>query len=90
VSREAVRKWLKGETFPDLDCLLHLIEWIKLDMSNIFLTPLNDSNNLTINFQKNDLSMYENSGLSEDKIALFNQALNTLININLVQKLRNN
>lgn len=37
VSRETVRKWLKGDTFPDLDCLLHLIEWLQLDMRNIFL-----------------------------------------------------
>ena len=37
VSRETVRKWLKGDTFPDLDCLLHLIDWLGLDMSNIFL-----------------------------------------------------
>ena len=37
VSRETIRKWLKGDTFPDLDYLLHLIDWIGLDMSNIFL-----------------------------------------------------
>lgn len=36
VSRETVRKWLRGETFPDLDCLLHLIDWLKLDINNIF------------------------------------------------------
>ena len=36
VSREAVRKWFKGETFPDLDYFLHLIEWLKLDISRIF------------------------------------------------------
>jgi hypothetical protein len=36
VSREAVRKWFKGETFPDLDYFLHLIEWLKLDISKIF------------------------------------------------------
>jgi hypothetical protein len=37
VSKETVRKWLKGDTFPDLDCLLYLIEWLELDMANIFL-----------------------------------------------------
>jgi hypothetical protein len=36
VSREAVRKWIKGESFPDLDYFLHLIEWLKLDISNIY------------------------------------------------------
>jgi len=38
VSRETIRKWLKGDTFPDLDCLLHLIGWLELDMRNIFLS----------------------------------------------------
>jgi len=42
VSRETVRKWLKGDTFPDLDCLLHLIEWLQLDVRNIF--PCNKDN----------------------------------------------
>ena len=37
VSRETIRKWLKGDTFPDLDYLLHLIGWLELDMRNIFL-----------------------------------------------------
>jgi len=43
VSRETIRKWLKGDTFPDLDCLLHLIDWLGLDMSNIFLDTCNAS-----------------------------------------------
>jgi hypothetical protein len=38
VSRETIRKWLKGENFPDLDCLIHLIDWLGLNMSNVFLT----------------------------------------------------
>lgn len=37
VSRETIRKWLKGDTFPDLDCLLHLIDWLELDMANVFI-----------------------------------------------------
>ena len=36
VSREAVRKWFKGESFPDLDLFLHLIEWLRLDIRNIY------------------------------------------------------
>jgi hypothetical protein len=43
VSRETIRKWLKGETFPDLDCLLHLIDWLGLNMSNVFLDSGGDS-----------------------------------------------
>lgn len=37
VSRETIRKWLKAETFPDLDHLLHLIDWLGLNMSNVFV-----------------------------------------------------
>ncbi|MBV5280242.1 MAG: hypothetical protein J0651_03005, partial [Actinobacteria bacterium] len=37
VSRETVRKWFKGDTFPDLDHLLHLIKWLDLDMAKIFI-----------------------------------------------------
>lgn len=37
VSRETVRKWFRGDSFPDLDHLLHLIEWIGLDMTKVFV-----------------------------------------------------
>ena len=36
VNRETVRKWLKGDAFPDLDYLIHLIDWLGLDMRNVF------------------------------------------------------
>jgi transcriptional regulator with XRE-family HTH domain len=36
VSRETVRKWLTGQSFPDLNHLVHLIEWLGLDMTNVF------------------------------------------------------
>ncbi len=38
VSRETVRKWIKAESFPDLEHLMHLIEWLKLDMAQVFLS----------------------------------------------------
>ena len=40
VSRETVRKWFKGESFPDLDHLLHLIKWLGLDMSKVFVNEM--------------------------------------------------
>jgi len=40
VSRETVRKWFKGDSFPDLDHLLHLIKWLGLDMSKVFVDEL--------------------------------------------------
>ena len=36
VNQETFRLWLKGETFPDLNSLLQLIEWLGLDLNNIF------------------------------------------------------
>ena len=40
VSRETVRKWFKGDSFPDLDHLLHLIKWLGLDMTKVFFDEL--------------------------------------------------
>lgn len=37
ISREAVRKWFKGEIFPDLANFLHLIKWLNLDISRIYV-----------------------------------------------------
>jgi len=37
VSRETVRKWFRGDSFPDLDHLLHLIKWLGLDMTKVFI-----------------------------------------------------
>ena len=52
VSREAVRKGFKGETFPDLDYFLHLIEWLKLDISRIFPSEIvNTLNKLPMHIQ---------------------------------------
>ena len=32
-----MRKWFKGDSFPDLDHLLHLIDWLGLDMTKVFM-----------------------------------------------------
>lgn len=59
VSRETIRKWLKGDTFPDLDCLLHLIEWLQLDMGNIFL-DVRDNLDISENSQSESSFSYSN------------------------------
>ena len=77
VSRETIRKWLKGDTFPDLDCLMHLIEWLELDMRNIFLHNENNSN-MTENFQIKSNSLHSNdipAQLDVDQINLIIKAL---------------
>ena len=35
---QTVRKWLKGETFPDLVNLAHLVDWLDLNMTHVFET----------------------------------------------------
>ena len=35
---QTVRKWLKGETFPDLVNLAHLVDWLDLNMIHVFET----------------------------------------------------
>lgn len=58
VSRETVRKWLKGETFPDLDHLLHLIAWLGLNMANVFVeaTAKADEHSRTSHLKYLDIS----------------------------------
>jgi hypothetical protein len=36
VTRETVRKWFKGEVFPDLENLVLLIDFFEMDMANVF------------------------------------------------------
>jgi len=77
VSRETIRKWLKGDTFPDLDCLLHLIEWLQLDVRNIFLQNEYNSK-ITENIQIESNSLYSNDipvQLDVDQINLIIKAL---------------
>jgi len=41
---ETVRKWLKGDTFPDLPNLVYLMNWLDLDMTRVFETFKNSHN----------------------------------------------
>jgi hypothetical protein len=53
VNQETFRLWLKGDSFPDLNSLLQLIDWLDLDLNNIF--DLNDK--LNMNNKKNKYKM---------------------------------
>ena len=64
VSGEAVRKWFKGEAFPDLDCLAHLIEWMNLDMTRVFLQPIEEKDSATDPSQANPLIKHEHFELA--------------------------
>jgi virulence-associated protein VapD len=41
---ETVRKWLKGDTFPDLQNLVYLMDWLDLNMTRVFETFKNSHN----------------------------------------------
>ena len=92
VSRETIRKWLKGDTFPDLDCLMHLIEWLQLDVRNIFLNNKNNSD-ITENFQIESNSLHLNdipAQLDVDQINLIIKALNVQLSSRTVEVKRPN
>jgi len=92
VSRETIRKWLKGDTFPDLDCLLHLIEWLQLDMRNIFLNNENNSN-IIENFQIESNSLHSNDipvQLDVDQINLIIKALKVQVSAQAVEMKKSN
>ena len=83
VSRETIRKWLKGDTFPDLDCLLHLIDWLQLDMTVIFSNNLNGVD-ISENLESESNFPYSNDSrieLSEEQINLIIKSLNAQKNL---------
>ena len=92
VSRETIRKWLKGDTFPDLDCLLHLIEWLQLDMRNIFLCN-KDSSDIPENFQIESNFLHSNDSpvqLDVDQINLIIKALTVQVSAQTVEMKKSN
>lgn len=82
VNRETVRKWLKGEAFPDLDYLIHLINWLELDMSNVFEYEVPIKLNENLNLSYLDISAFGN--LTFDNL----ESVISLINI-LKTKIKN-
>ena len=85
VSRETVRKWLKGETFPDLDHLLHLINWLGLNMANVFVeaTAKVDGQLRTSHLKYLDISAINQ--ITPQQIDSFVGLLNSLKNTELVK-----
>ena len=92
VSRETIRKWLKGDTFPDLDCLLHLIEWLELDMRNIFLCN-KDNPDIPESLNTESNSLYSNDmpmNLDVDQINLIIKALTVQVSAQTVEMKKSN
>jgi hypothetical protein len=64
VNQETFRLWLKGDSFPDLNSLLQLIEWLGLNLNNIF-----DCNeNLNMENKQNELDIKSINNLTEENI----------------------
>lgn len=88
VSREAVRKWFKGESFPDLDFFLHLIEWLKLDISNIY-PPLISEHIEQLPAHLDYLNMEGIEKITPKQIDAFVNLLSALKKTNAVSKNKN-
>jgi transcriptional regulator with XRE-family HTH domain len=87
VNRETVRKWLKGEAFPDLDYLIHLINWLELDMSNVFEYEIPIKLNENLNLPYLDISAFENLTFDnlESMISLINILKTKIKTSNLIK-----
>jgi transcriptional regulator with XRE-family HTH domain len=85
VSRETVRKWFKGDSFPDLDHLLHLIKWLGLDMTKVFVDELHHEKSATeaSRLQYLDISSIEQ--ITPEQIDSFVGLLNSIKNSDLVK-----
>jgi transcriptional regulator with XRE-family HTH domain len=85
VSRETVRKWFKGDSFPDLDHLLHLIKWLGLDMGNVFVDELKlkKNNAKASHLQYLDISSMEQ--VTPEQIDSFVGLLNSIKHSDLVK-----
>jgi transcriptional regulator with XRE-family HTH domain len=87
VSRETVRKWFKGDSFPDLDHLLHLIKWLGLDMTKVFVDELQLEKNKVPNSHLHylDISFEQ---ITPEQIDSFVGLLNSIKNSDLVKSRR--
>jgi hypothetical protein len=64
VNQETFRLWLKGDSFPDLNSLLQLIEWLGLNLNNIF----DFNENLNMENKQNELDIKSIHNLTEENI----------------------
>lgn len=78
VSRETARKWFKGESFPDLDHLLHLISWLNLDMTKVFVDELLPDKSQPKASQSHSLDDESIKDMTPEQIQLFVQLFNSI------------
>lgn len=66
VNQETFRLWLKGDSFPDLTSLLELIDWLGLNLNNIF--EFDDNLNVQSKQKQNELDVESIKNLIEENI----------------------
>ncbi len=88
VSRETVRKWFKGDSFPDLDHLLHLIKWLGLDMTKVFVDELEQEQNKAEAARLQYLNISSIEQITPEQIDSLVDLLNSIKNSDLVQSRR--
>jgi transcriptional regulator with XRE-family HTH domain len=88
VSRETVRKWFKGDSFPDLDHLLHLIEWLGLDMTKVFVDELQFEKAKVAGSHLKFLDISSIEQITPEQIDSFVGLLNSIKNSDLVKSRR--
>ena len=66
VNQETFRLWLKGDSFPDLNSLLQLIDWLGLNLNNIF--DCNENLNMENKQKQNELDIKSINNLTDKNI----------------------
>ena len=85
VSRETVRKWFRGDSFPDLDHLLHLIQWLGLDMTKVFVNELEFEKAKVAGSHLKFLDISSIEQITPEQIDSFVGLLNSIKNSDLVK-----
>lgn len=88
VSRETVRKWFRGDSFPDLDHLLHLIQWLGLDMTKVFVNELEFEKAKVAGSHLKFLDISSIEQITPEQIDSFVGLLNSIKNSDLVKSRR--
>lgn len=84
VNQETFRLWLKGDSFPDLNSLLQLIEWLGLNLNNIF--DFNENLNMENKQKQNELDIESIKNLNEKNI---DSVINILISLKKLFDIKN-
>jgi len=80
VSRETVRKWFAGHSFPDFHNLLFMINWLDLDMAKVFLDASQTEKNDKSDFNISPLEIFDEMEITPELIEFFIEFIKSLKN----------